>query len=774
VALKRDSAPPQVDGGISVNRLVVLVCLLLAFAFPLSSQPPAFQFLTRTDFQINEASQIVVGDFNGDGIMDLAASQYVGASGPNGVEIFLGDANHEFRNTFFLPLTYGGGNLTVADINGDGKLDLVAVNGFGSVVLWGQGDGTFTVGPSISVGGAVSAIAADFNGDGKIDLALSLSTGIDILLGHGDGTFTSSQTISIQDNACLAVGDFNGDGKPDVVGCPFNEVDVFLGHGDGTFSSALASSTPSQAVFLAVGDMNNDGKLDLVGQAIYENGTNQNLGPVYVLYGKGDGTFEPTLQVHSDVGPLLSLGIGDLDGDGHLDIVAEGIYGLVAVLHNNGHGHFSRQAAYPVTYDSGFFESIAVVKLAKDPLPSIVASNSAGQFFSILLNSGKGKFPDVKSFEIRSFFSPVFGPYGTLAGLAQADFNGDGIPDLAIPLAQGHPWQKELVRVLFGTGKASTPFVTGPDTAFSSISEVSCLIAGDFNGDGKQDLAISFSTALPPYVQILLGDGAGGFSKGPSFVSPGGIDPASMEAVDVNGDGKLDLILSSGYVLLGNGDGSFGKPLQFYNAPGDPGLWVQTADFNHDGKLDLAYLLSYDSLHEQLMIFLGNGDGTFQKPTAYPLVGEHEWGQVADFNGDGIPDVAVLFLGATDDFTDQVAVYLGKGDGTLAQPTYLNSFPLVHAAFMLAGDFNGDGRTDLAVMDEYSALVEIFAGDGDGSFAPPVEFGVGEFPAWMMMGNYHGQKRPGFLDLATLSSAGSFFPVGSDAISVSVLLNQGH
>jgi hypothetical protein len=163
-------------------------------------------------------------------------------------------------------------------------------------------------------------VPADFNLDGKVDLAFAQGNSIQVLLGNGDGTFAPPIVISGPAD-CLATGGFNGDGKPDLVGCDDGIV-VYLGYGDGTFAPPITSPTPSAPIFAAVGDLNNDGKQDVAAVAFHGIGSNPNLGPVYVLYGNGDGTFQPALQVHTDIGTVFSAGIADLDGDGLPDLVA--------------------------------------------------------------------------------------------------------------------------------------------------------------------------------------------------------------------------------------------------------------------------------------------------------------------------------------------------------------------------------------------------------------------------------------------------------------------
>lgn len=243
---------------------------------------------------------------------------------------FLGNPASASAVSFATPQSYSVGTspaaIAVGDFNGDGKIDIAVANtGSGNVsILLGNGDGTFQTATNYSAGNSPTDIAVrDFNGDGKLDLAVFQSganggaVSVSILLGNGDGTFQAPKTLALTVSlAFIAVADFDGDKKSDLAVCDSANLNIFIGNGDGTFQAAKTTPLSSGCLGLLTADFNTDSKTDLATITAAGN----NPAGIQILLGKGDGTFS-TGMLFNYAGIKLPVVATDLNHDGKVDLV---------------------------------------------------------------------------------------------------------------------------------------------------------------------------------------------------------------------------------------------------------------------------------------------------------------------------------------------------------------------------------------------------------------------------------------------------------------------
>ncbi len=327
--------------------------------------------------------------------------------------------------------------------------------------------------------------------------------------------------------------------------------------------------------------------------------------------------------------------------------------------------------------------------------------------------------------------------------VAVGDFNGDGIPDLAV--ANG---DDDTVSILLGQGDGT--FVNA-GTLATDLYPLA-VVATDLAGDGIEDLVVVNRDSST--LTVYLGNGDSTFQPGRVYAV--GLFPSAVAVADVTGDGVPDLVVADTAdagvdVLLGNGDGTFQTPI--YSAVGGFPVALAVADVNGDG---LADVVTANPGSNTISVLLGNGDGSFRLDSQRIYrVGTGPVGvAAADLTGDGIPDLAVANNGS-----NTVSVLLGNGDGSF-QPA--RSFAAgAGPTAIVATDVNGDGVPDLAVANQNDNTVSVLVGDGDGSFRSAVNFGVSAGPAALAAADFNGDQAT---DLVTADS---------EANTVSVLLNAG-
>jgi hypothetical protein len=328
--------------------------------------------------------------------------------------------------------------------------------------------------------------------------------------------------------------------------------------------------------------------------------------------------------------------------------------------------------------------------------------------------------PSFAQFETRGEFMTSEGPLSIAVG----DFNHDGKLDLAVTSVDTND---NNVAILLGRGDGTFLPARYYTVGVSPYS----IVAVDLNHDGNLDLAVANS--LSNYVSILLGNGDGTFRSGPQ--SPAVPQPASLIATgDFNGDGEPDLV-ATGYnvisVLLGNGDGTFQNAV--VTSPTFSVSSIGTGDFNGDGKLDLATAGSF-GFEASVNILLGNGDGTFRYGASYPGGTAPAAIAVADLNRDHNLDLAIA-----DSEGNGISVMLGRGDGTFRKAV---NYPTRFPSWVTTADVNGDHIPDLVAANfEFSSGASVLLGNGDGTFRPGRFYRGGRATTYVATGDFNSDGK---------------------------------
>jgi len=672
----------------------------------------------RSNSQVgDQPASIAVCDFNNDGVPDIASS----SGTQNIISIRLGSPDGSLTDAPDLATSASRGALACGDFDGDGKADLAVAEGNGVMLMFsGNGDGTF--GPPKqypTAPGATALYAADLKRDGT--LALIVAGGgpqIQVYYGNGDGSLSLHGIFTVDVNGgqagpnAIAVADLNNDGKPDIVVALNQGISVLIARSNGNGFNPYVRYPLADAYAngVVLTDFNGDHKMDVAVAATPSN--NSNNGVVAVMLGAGDGTFLPATNFATAYYPR-SIAVTDLNGDGKADLItANPISNTFSVLLGQGNGTFSSHADYATGPNPllglGDFNGDAKLDL-------LIASEKCQDSqcglgnLAIILGKGDATFP------IANYAAPV-----RTSAVVAADFNGHGNADLAI--GNDNQQNNNTLSVLLNNGSGG--FL--PRTDYVAGSGASGVVAGDFNHDLSQDLAVA--NILDSTVSVLLGNGDGTFQNHVDY--PTGTMPQTVLTGDFNNDGILDLVTvpnlgSAASVLLGNGDGTFQPHAESFAGPNR--YSGAAGDFDRDGNLDLVVTSAFTT--NNAMLLRGNGDGTFQLPTqVYPdLTGPYV--ATGDFNGDGKLDLAFTGPGG------YVKVALGNGDGTFQAPVLYAS---TGSAFSIqAVDVDGDGNLDLVTLG-YNEVGVLF-GKGDGTFRTAVDYSATlPIPTGLAFGNIAG------------------------------------
>ncbi len=770
--------------------LIQTLCALLLMGLSLTGislgqTPPPATFVNPTLFNggsvISNYSPIPInalafGDFNNDGFPDLLTLDDNGNAA--GVGIMLGNGAGGFGTvssiTTFACTLEGG--IVTGDFNNDGNLDFAVVSGtnggdcnFNPGTLWiylGNGAGGFTLQASYSTLGGPAyhdvtggLVTADLRGNGHLDLlVIDPNNGIDVFLGNGDGTFVVPKAaVAISGPGASnseAVWDVNHDGKPDLVVASENSGDgiyVLIGNGDGTFQTPVfyQQGSNSGAMAVAIGQLIKGDNGDVV------MGTGNGA---YVYLNNGDGTFKtPVLY-----GPswINSITITDINGDKKNDLVVSS-YSSSAVwtMLGNGKGGFTAGESFAT---AGYPNNVVVADFNGDKKLDFATSNSSGEWITVGLGNGDGTF--------RSSQSYGYTWSGTVAQVATADLNNDG--NLDIVEAGGGTGVG--ITVMLGTshGVFGSPISTAVGCGQANRGAVNAIALGDVTGDGKADVVATMTNSgggCPNNeVAVLAGLGTGKF-KAPVLYSTGvTVQSGPVALADVNGDGKLDIVLSNAdgsmSVLLNKGKGIYAAATVIAAASGTQAGNIVIGDFNKDGKVDIA-VTNYSGT--AINVLLGHGDGTFQAPIVTPASINPNALTAGDFNGDGKLDLALTSWNNN----GSLQIFTGNGDGTFTVGTlykfnaWVECYPSggTNPYWISAGDLNQDGKADLAIAvtytqcsTEYSGEQDwgaalVYTGNGDGTFnLEPGPYLGGVDNSGIVLGDFN---RDGMLDIAVAGNA---------------------
>jgi hypothetical protein len=715
-------------------------------------------------------SDLALGDFDGDGIDDLAVVATCDTPSPSGctnggLHVIMGRGDGTFRALPTAPIhTYPRATAT-GDFNGDGLSDLIIAypNAGGRIdLLPSAGGGWFGPETPLHSGGFPTAIAsADLNRDGHLDvIVLDASTilsgegSVKVLVGLGDGTFSPSSDVPAGPSPiAVAVSDLNDDGLPDLAvlnachldSCNSGLVRVLLGGSDGGLVPAGDHDVGVEPMALVIADFDEDGREDF---AVANRCTDPDCfgyyGNISILLGGGDGTFAPQ-TVFGSAGSeaafrSFTLLAADMNSDGHLDLVVADLWQDMALTFTgNGDATFQGEPIQPGSPVGAAPIDLRSADFNRDGRPDLAVLNEGSMNVFAMLGHGDGLFG-------RGFRPTSGNPTAAVVD----DFNGDGRSDLAVVYYQGY------AGISLGHGDGSF----GEETLLPSSYGGIFLASGDFDRDGRRDLAIA-SAGSPGRgggaVSVLLGNGDGTF--GPPRSQAGASVPFALAVADFTGDGTDDLAVAdagAGRVLVfkSNGRGDFSSSSY---PSGDTPYWVAAADLDGDGDEDLvvanngAYYPSLQTLGD-VSVLWGRGDGTFD-PALHLEAGRRPTSvAVGDFNRDGILDLAVA-----NGWSADVSIFLGRGGGSFGPQSRatIGAYPIGVAV----ADFDVDGIVDLAVANADSADVSILMGSGDGTFGPDRRLAAG-FGAIFVTPSYLDADRR--VDLVV--------PI---ELGVSTFLNQG-
>lgn len=654
-----------------------LLVIVVFYAHQVGAQSP-FCFTSSSDNIIptgSGARSVAVKDFNGDQIPDVVVTNFNTGT----VSFLAGRGERSFRPPETVAQFSQPFIVMSEDFNNDGHYDLaVSAAAAPLAILLGDGTGKFeSSGTYPDFEQATILKSADFNKDGKADIIgyRPLGSAISVMFGDGTGKFGITRDIhQSEDIRDIIVTDFTSDNVPDIAFIDGLKLHITTVDGTGSFTDNEMMSVNS--VYFINGDFNGDNNQDI----FIENDK--------LYLGDGAGGFTSQFSV-----PQLihegSMVVGYFNDDEILDVAGSDSFGVVRILFGTSATSFNAST----NYSAGGTPMDVVAKDMDDDgrMDFIFPEFDVNGGVLVLYN-------EIQTFSSTESFQVYMDGFGLFAD----DFNSDGKKDVITADAT----REEISVLVNSTNGFQKVTTSGLTFTFGSKA------IGDYNGDGKLDLA--GHSIFNGDVTLIYGDGDGTFTNGPVFTYNAG----DLTGADFNNDGNNDLAItlkSTNFIgiRLSNGAGGF---TSVDKSAGVFATTIRTGDFNGDAKLDIICLADGDN---KVVVFPGNGNGTFgnainmstgiaMQSAIYPV----------DLNNDGKSD---LVTGDPED-TNGFRTFINTGSAfnltsTIDIDQWINGF-----AF---GDFDGDGFNDLAFGSRNERSVSIYRGKGNGTLYPPVLFATG-------------------------------------------------
>lgn len=656
-----------------------------------------------------DSDAVRLTDSNGDGRLDIVVARNPTNFDDDSIGVFLGNGDGTFTETADAHTSRTITALAVGDVNGDDRPDVAVATEVGTAtaavtIRLGNGDGTFAAGgdpPTIANATVYALELADVDGDGDLDL-VALAQGsfsiVNLLAwrANGDGTFGDPVTHQIGTSPTatltLALGDVDRDGDLDVAVGTSRSISILRGAGDGTFVADTVLATSSFAVrSVVLDDVDADGDLDVV--TGYGSSSTSAV-PFGLSIHRGDGAGAFGTRVDYAQGLLFAFAaLADLNRDGEWEVVAGQQRDLsITVLAGLGDDALPGSTSVSVT---GAVHEVAAGDMNGDGIPDLVAvfSRNAGLVANVQVIPGMGN----GTYDAPAAAVPT-GSRGTY-WLRLADVNGDGNLDVVTAGRQSNAPDRLAVQLGNGDGMLGSPIVNDR----LSLNSEGGLQLADMNRDGRLDLIVR-QVVAPFSVAVALGDGTGAFGDPIVHGEQFGADHGPVAVADVDRDGNLDTIITHrnfptnerNVVLLpGRGDGTFGSRVVLpIVQPGNRFIRpkrLDAGDLNGDGRPDIV-----TANESSLSIFLQNADGSFAAAQEFLTRSPIAQMLVRDLTGDGALDVVVAHGTGIFDVGAgaSISVLAGDGRGGFAESV---SFATPHFLRGLAiADLDQDGDLDFA------------------------------------------------------------------------------